>query len=42
MKNDPKYQYGKDGRKLKPLEQLIFYMLNNAEKKYGIKKYSLY
>lgn len=33
---------GKDGRKLKPSEQLIFYLLGNAEKKYGVTKTTLY
>ncbi|TNV74545.1 hypothetical protein FGO68_gene9172 [Halteria grandinella] len=42
IKNDPRYQLGKDGRKLKPSEQLIFYLLGNAEKKYGVTKTTLY
>jgi hypothetical protein len=39
---DEKDMYGKDGRKLNPVEQVIFHLLKNSEKKYGLKKESLY
>jgi len=35
---DKKIVYGKDGRKLAPIEAMIFKLLKNAEVKYGVKK----
>ena len=39
---DKKTVYGKDGRKLAPIEAMIFNLLKNAEVKYGVKKKTLY
>ncbi len=39
---EEKDKYGKDGRKLNAVEQVIFHLLKNAGKKYGLKKESLY
>jgi hypothetical protein len=35
-------KYGKDGRKLNFVESLVFHILRNADKKYGVKKETLY
>jgi hypothetical protein len=35
-------KYAKDGRKLNPVEQIIFFLLKNSEKNYGVNKESLY
>lgn len=35
-------KYGKDGRKLNFVESLVFHLLRNADKKYGVKKETLY
>jgi hypothetical protein len=39
---EEKDKYGKDGRKLNAVESVIFHLLRNAGKKYGLKKESLY
>jgi hypothetical protein len=42
FKIDDRDKYGKDGRKLTPIESVVFHLLRNAESKYGLKKQTLY